>query len=360
VSAEIVSQDGAAPPASAGRASRRPDRVIRPVTGVLADGTACYAPVGEVVMDGSRVICHLCGRSFRSVAAHLASHGWSKARYCEEFGLERSQPLEAEETRKLRAAAMTTRLIFDPAIRAGSAAGRERARTGELTKDAAAAARGRSFPEQRRRKAAQARTAPPSAVAARASRERADRRLVEIAVAAAKSLGYADIGSFVSDRQQAGISLAAMSREAGLHKDWMSRHLHKVVPAAATTLPHASGDRADVIWLASLERLGYQDVTFYLQERHLAQHRTVNAIAAEVGLSRHQVTAALRRHGLAPVAHASKRHAADQRAAHVAERLGYESVADYVAIRRANGMTWRAIAAESGQPQTWLRRHSAP
>lgn len=103
--------------------------------------------------------CHLCGRGFRSVVAHLASHGWTKERYCEAFGLERSQPLEGQETRKLRAASLAARLVFDPAIREGSAAGRERARRWELTP--AAAARGRPFPEQRRRKAAPAAAAAP-------------------------------------------------------------------------------------------------------------------------------------------------------------------------------------------------------
>jgi len=59
------------------------------------------------------------------------------------------------------------------------------------------------------------------------------------------------------------------------------------------------------------------------------------------------------------VAHAAKRHAADQRAAAVAASLGFASVGDYVSQRRAAGLTWRAIAAESGQPQTWLRRQAA-
>ena len=30
--------------------------------GVLADGTPYYAPIGEVIVDGSLVTCHLCGR----------------------------------------------------------------------------------------------------------------------------------------------------------------------------------------------------------------------------------------------------------------------------------------------------------
>jgi hypothetical protein len=104
-------------------APRRPGRDLRRVVGVLADGTACYAPAGEVVVEGSLVTCHLCGRSFRSVAAHLASHRWTKQQYCEAFGLERGQSLEGPETRKLRAAAFTARMHFEPAVRQGSAAG---------------------------------------------------------------------------------------------------------------------------------------------------------------------------------------------------------------------------------------------
>jgi hypothetical protein len=91
--------------------------------GVLDDGTPYYAPVGEIAADGSRVICHLCGRSLRSVVAHLPSHGWTKDQYCEAFGLERGQSLEGTETHKLRAALFTARLALDPVIREGAAAG---------------------------------------------------------------------------------------------------------------------------------------------------------------------------------------------------------------------------------------------
>ena len=148
---------GAAPARIAGPArAAAPGRAIRPVLGVLPDGTPYYAPIGEVVSDGATVTCHLCGRALRSVSAHLRSHGWTKAAYCEAFGLERGQALEGLETRKLRAVSFTPRLVFDPAIRAGSAAGRRRAASGELTRDAARAASGRPLPEQRRRKAVRA------------------------------------------------------------------------------------------------------------------------------------------------------------------------------------------------------------
>ena len=75
-------------------APRRSGHGMRPVVGVLPDGTAFYAPPGEVVVEGSLVTCHLCGRYFRSVAAHLPAHGWTKQQYCEAFECWRTDQLE--------------------------------------------------------------------------------------------------------------------------------------------------------------------------------------------------------------------------------------------------------------------------
>jgi hypothetical protein len=174
--------------------------VVRQVAGVLADGTPFFAPIGEVVVDGDRVACHLCGRAFRSVAAYLKAHGWTKERYCEAFGLERGQSLEGPGTRKLRSAAFAARLIFEPAVREGSAAGRARARAGDLAKDAAAAARGCPLPEQRRRKNARPRAAPALAAA---SRGRADRHIAAVAAEVARRHGYPSIGALVTARVDA-------------------------------------------------------------------------------------------------------------------------------------------------------------
>src|SRR5215472_15072906 len=201
--------------------------------GLLADGTLYYAPIGEVVVTGALVTCHLCGRSLRSVTAHLRVHGWTKQAYCEAFGLERGQSLEGPETRKLRAAALASRLVFDHAVRQGSAAGHQRARTGDLTRDASQAARGRPIPEQRRRKAVAALAAIPPPVVAQANKDRAGRHLARVAAEVARRHGYADLGSFVLARVGEGASLAVISREAGLNKDWLSRHLRCVDPAAA-------------------------------------------------------------------------------------------------------------------------------
>lgn len=326
--------------------------------GTLDDGTPYYAPIGEIVTDGSRVICHLCGRALRSVVAHLPSHGWTKVQYCLAFGLERGQSLEGAETGKIRAALLTARLALEPTVREGAAAGRERARRGELAQAAAAAARGRPFPEQRRRKSRRALAQASRETVARANRDRADRRLTEVAAEVARCRGYPDIGAYVLARMAAGDSLATISREAGLHKDWLSRHLARLDPASASAARGQGAARHDARWLPAIRALGFTDVPSYLAERHLSRHHTINAIAAEVGLSNHAVVSALRRHGLPVTGHAAKRHAARQRADDVAASLGCATVAGYIGQRRAAGWTWDAISAESGQPASWLRRHA--
>lgn len=281
------------PAARAARAAR----LARPVTGVLADGTPFFAPVGDVVLDGPRVICHLCGRPWRSVTAHLRAHGRTKQAYCAAFGLERGQSLEGAETRKLRAAALASRLVFDAAFREGSDAGRRRARSGALARDAATAARGRPHPEQRRRKAQQALAAIPATVVAEANAQRARRHLAAVAAEVAQRHGYPGLGPFVLARTAEGASLAAISRAAGLHKDWLSRHLAAVDPVAAAAVARRRPTREDARWQPTLARLGFPDLPSYLRERHLVQYRTVNVIAAEARLSHHAVESALRRHG---------------------------------------------------------------
>src|ERR1700761_6604327 len=247
-------------------------RSVRPVVGVLADGTPYYAPIGEIVSDGTTVTCHLCGRPRKSVAAHLRAHGWPKAAYCETFGLERSQPLEGSETRKRRAASFAPRLIFDPAIRAGSAAGRQRAAAGELSRDAARASTGRPLPEQRRRKASRGATAASSEMTVRANKERAARHRAEVAARVASEQGYPTLGAYVSARVAAGASLAAISREAGLNKDWLHRHLAEVDPVVAAAVRQAPPDPDGPRWLQTVTALGFADVAGYLRDRHRGRH----------------------------------------------------------------------------------------
>lgn len=331
----------------------------RPVVGVLRDGTPYYAPIGTVLAEESRVVCHLCGHTYRSVAAHLASHGWTKPDYCQAFGLERQQSLESTQTRKLRAAAFSARLVFEPAVREGSARGRDRARRGELSVDAARAAVGRPFPEQRRQRARASLPAAARVRAGLASRQRADLMLSAAADAAARRAGFSSFGDLVLDRLTAGQSLASISRECGLGKDWLSRHLPRLDPSVSAAVGECTAYRADVRWADVIARTGFTDVASYLQQRHVFEHRSVNAIASEAGLSFPTVKSALQRHGIEVAAHAARRHAAERRQQEVAAELGVECITDYIDRRRADGLTWRQMAAESGQPQAWLRRQVA-
>jgi len=205
--------------------------------------------------------------------------------------------------------------------------------------------------------AARALAALPPGVIARTNSERAARHRAQVAKTVVGQTGYPDLGSYVLARTAGGASLTAISIEAGLHKDWLSRHLAEVDPAAAAAARELYQARPDARWLPAVRELGFTDVPGYLRDRHLDQHRTVHAIAAEVGFSQHAVKAALLRHGLGHTSHAAKRHAAMERAGTVAADLGYASIADYVRARRRRGWTWNAMAAESSQPQSWLRRH---
>jgi hypothetical protein len=157
---------------------------------------------GSLVVTTQPGDCHLCGRALRSVTAHLRGHGWTKQAYCEVFGLERRQSLEGAATRKLRAAAFTSRLVFDPAVRAGSAVGRQRARSGALAQDAAVAATGRHHPEQRRRKARQAHAARPGVASPAPASAARTAQLAAVAARVAGQHGYPVLGvpSYLRDR----------------------------------------------------------------------------------------------------------------------------------------------------------------
>ncbi|HEY1620452.1 MAG TPA: hypothetical protein VGG25_22705, partial [Streptosporangiaceae bacterium] len=125
----------------------------------------------------------------------------------------------------------------------------------------------------------------------------------------ARARGYPDLGSLVLARTAAGASLAAVSREAGLHKDWLARNLAAIDPQAAAVARDAGQARHDRPWLPVLRRAGFADLPGYLRDRHHERHWPVSQIAREAGFSPHAVESALRRHGLAARPHEAKRHA---------------------------------------------------
>lgn len=328
---------------------------VRPL-GWLDDGTAYYAPVGRLLADGDRVCCHLCGRWFLSVASHVRVHGWTKSDYVVAFGLELGNPLTGEATRKRRSAALTARQAVEPAIQRAQAEARARSRSGALTAAATAAARGRAHPAERRVKTLSTLSAISREARAEGGRRHAERQRTATAGRVAARFGFDDFAAYLVDRLGRGMSLAAISREAGLHKDWVSRQLPVVAPGIAQALGNLRPHHTDVRLRPVAHRLGYPDPGAYLRAGHVEQHRSVAAIAAEAGVSRWTILAALRHHGIDPVSHATKRHQARNRDQAMARSLGYDSIASYVADRRARGATWKSLVAESGLAETTLRR----
>ena len=107
-----------------------------------------------------------------------------------------------------------------------------------------------------------------------------------------------------------------------------------------------------------LAGLGFTDVASYLRDRHATRTCTVRAIAGEVGMSRMAVQSALARHGIPQVAHARTRGLGAEQEAEVAARFGHADLRGYLDARRAAGLSWRAIAAECGRPESWVRRRA--
>ena len=201
---------------------------------------------------------------------------------------------------------MTSRLVFDPAVPRGQRrrAQRARARNSPATpppRPGAAAA------EQRRRKARQAMGGIPAAVVAQANAT--DHAASPGRGRRGQRHGYRTSDVRPGPDRPAERACAAISREEGLHKDWLSRHLGAVDRGAAAAVLQRGPAREDARGCPSLAGWDSRSPR-YLPDRHLVQHRTMNAIAAEVGLTHHAVGLALSRHGVTPTAHPAKRHAA--------------------------------------------------
>jgi hypothetical protein len=100
------------------------------------DGTALFAPRGELVpeADGERVICHLCGRAYRDLAAsHVyRAHGLAPDACRVLAGLSPRHALQSPARSERQAARMRARIAGDPRIGAGMARGAALARSGEL------------------------------------------------------------------------------------------------------------------------------------------------------------------------------------------------------------------------------------
>lgn len=100
----------------------------------LPDGTGLHAPYATLVRseDGTAVCCHMCGRWFRHLGAHVRVHELSAADYRDKLGLLKTAPLAAADVCATIADRQRAAYRADPAMRSRFAEGQQMARSGQL------------------------------------------------------------------------------------------------------------------------------------------------------------------------------------------------------------------------------------
>ncbi|MFI8085323.1 MucR family transcriptional regulator [Kitasatospora sp. NPDC086009] len=236
---------------------------------------------GRLVRDENAdlVLCHVCGRAFRSLGSHVRAHDMTAAEYREEFGLLRTRALSARALSLARSAAQ--RAAFDASARMRShfAVGQAMARDGELSRQARRSfvARGTSAEfvrEQAERLASGRRTQVADAAARLEARVR--------------TLGYADVGAAVQALYvEADMSMEATARVLGVGNEQMRQLLDTCrVRVRAVGENSPAGRRARVASndLAAAQRVGTEDIAVWLGERR-SEGVTLAELAARTGRS---------------------------------------------------------------------------
>jgi len=236
---------------------------------VLLDGTPAHAAPGRLAADeDGRLACHLCGRWFAHLGAHLRRHGWTAARYREAVGLPLHVPLCSAEVSGRIAATQKANWDADPEARGRFAPGRELARSGELNRLATIAARER-----------QDRGQTPDAVrAARARRlaagraAQAARRDARLAAVLAAS-GAASLHDLLRARYAAGTSLDQLAKLTGLGRTRLRGELAAAgvaVRGSGVNLPASKRARAAANDARAAARVGAGDIRVWLRAQRRA------------------------------------------------------------------------------------------
>ncbi|MEU4170697.1 MucR family transcriptional regulator [Streptomyces sp. NPDC026665] len=227
-------------------------------------GTGRHPDFGRLIRDETTdtVICHVCGRAFRSLGAHVRTHDMTAAEYRQEFGLLRARALSARSLSKKQSDSRRTGYRASKDAQARFAAGREMARSGELTRRRRAAAREHADSEELRRVRQETLTAGRR-TQARAAQERTN--------AVLRAQGFADLGQALRtlyvDRQN---SIEDTARVLALGKGRLRRLLVEHGIEVRRTGQNSAAGRRSRVQLndrAAAERVGARDITEWLRER---------------------------------------------------------------------------------------------
>jgi len=249
---------------------------------VLRDGTPAHAPPGRLAVgaDG-RLACHVCGRWFAHLGAHVRRHGWTAQQYRDAVGLPLHVPLCSRDlsaqiaTRQKRAwdASQAVRDRFEP--------GHRMAQAGELSRLAAASrhrgAAGQTPDAVRESRAG--RLAAGRATVARTRREQLD-KIVSAA-------GVTDLPTLLRNRYEAGASLAQLASLTSLGRGRLRAELIASgarIRATGINQPASKHARAGVNDARTAERIGVPDIRAWLAEQRQAGV-TLRELAERTGRS---------------------------------------------------------------------------
>lgn len=244
----------------------------------LADGTGLHAPPGflTIEQESGLLCCHLCGRWFRSLGAHVRVHGHTASSYRDDMGLPRGQALIEGPLSAAIASRQQQLYGASPDLQSSFAAGRQTVAKTQRSRLSAAA-----IDQQARARGA--------GLATRQARRSA--LLAEVI----ESAGFSDLGEMLRARYAAGASLEALARETGLGRDALRRALDDAgirLRAPGQNTDAGRRSRARAADLAAGQRLGTDDLLGWLQARR-DEGWTLQQIGKSVGHSYHWVSARL-------------------------------------------------------------------
>lgn len=242
----------------------------------LPDGTGLHAPYGELVAEEgtSRLCCHLCGRWYVSLGAHVRAHGHTADTYRLAMGLCTTQPLTSTPLSATIAKRQAEGYRRDPELRARLDAGRQTLRAGPRP----AAGSAHDEPAQRRLRRAAALAAGRRTVAARRAQEPA-RRLA--------AWGHPSLHDFLRCAHSDGASLDDLARQTGLGRARLRQEVRAAgIEARAVGSNSAAAKRSRAVTheAAAARRVGAGDIHTWLTERR-SQGWSLGQLAAAVGHS---------------------------------------------------------------------------
>ncbi|MGI5458772.1 MucR family transcriptional regulator [Streptomyces sp. CA-249302] len=245
------------------------------------DRASRHPDFGRLIRDetADTVICHVCGRAFRSLGAHVRVHDMTAAEYRREFGLLRARALSARSLARQRSRARRAAYLASEETQAWFAAGREMARSGELNRRRWNGATGQAETDEQRQVRRES-----LAAGRRAQARDADGRLT----AALRAGGFADLGQALRtvyvDRQNSVEDTArVLDVGKGRLRRLLAEHGIAIRPSGqnSETGRHA---RVELNNRAAAERVGARDITVWLRER-AAEGATLRELAAATGRS---------------------------------------------------------------------------